>query len=72
MATFADGTLLVSDYNHGRLVLFNGDGRFIGVIGRAGTGPGEFLQPWGVAIDDAGLMYVSEFRGSRIQILRRV
>ena len=36
---------------------------------RVGAGPGEFNEPWGVAVGKQRL-YVSEFAGARIQVLR--
>jgi len=35
--------------------------------GRAGTGPGEFRQPHGIAVDDRGVIYVADRRNARLQ-----
>jgi DNA-binding beta-propeller fold protein YncE len=40
---------------------------FITKWGSSGSGNGEFQNPWGVAIDDTGNVYVSEYNGHRIQ-----
>lgn len=39
-----------------------------GVVGRFGTGEGEFNQPWGIAVDRDGNVYVSDAGNNRIQI----
>jgi len=41
--------------------VFAADGTFIGSWGDPGTGPGELGFPWGIALDDAGNAYVSEY-----------
>ena len=46
---------------------FTPQGDAIGVWGDRGEGPGQFRMPWGVAIDSAGDVYVSDWRNDRIQ-----
>lgn len=41
--------------------------QMIGAWGREGTGPGEFREPIGVAVDDSGYVYVSDAGNNRIQ-----
>ncbi len=44
LARRADGAVLVSDYEGGRILIFDWSGRFLGVFGGHGGGPGEFMQ----------------------------
>ena len=38
-------------------------------IGRNGTGPGEFNDPWGIALDGAGHLVVVDQFNHRVQVL---
>lgn len=50
--------LIVSDrYNH-RIQVFDIDGKYIFEFGENGSSPGKFDNPWGVALDELGLIYV--------------
>jgi hypothetical protein len=52
-----------------RIVKFDSKGRFLKVIGRMGSGPGEFIEPHGLAMDSAGRLFVADRSNNRIQIL---
>jgi streptogramin lyase len=52
-----------------RIVKFDRKGRFLKVIGRMGSGPGEFIEPHGLAMDSAGRLFVADRSNNRIQIL---
>lgn len=50
--------LIVSDrYNH-RIVIFDQSGHYVTKFGRHGPSNGRFNNPWGVAVDDMGMIYV--------------
>ncbi|HUV39470.1 MAG TPA: ATP-binding cassette domain-containing protein [Planctomycetota bacterium] len=57
----ADGRIAVCDTHYRRVILFNLEGKLVGQFGREGTGPGEFIYPVGLAQDDKGNLYVSEY-----------
>ena len=68
----ANGDIFVAD-GHGdktnaRIVRFSADGAFIKAWGRAGSGPGEFNAPHGLAFDSQGRLFVADRGNSRIQI----
>ena len=44
------GRLVVSDFHHQRLVVFDLDGQFIEAVGHQGTGDGELWQVFGMAV----------------------
>ena len=45
------------------------DGKFVGKCGRAGSGDGEFNQPWGITLDKDGNIYVADWKNHRVQKL---
>ncbi|CAD5222098.1 unnamed protein product [Bursaphelenchus xylophilus] len=60
--------LVVSDrYNH-RIQLFDLDGRYVRMFGGPGKENGNFNNPWGVAIDNLGMIYVCDKDNHRVQI----
>jgi DNA-binding beta-propeller fold protein YncE len=55
------------DTGNDRVVKLGTGGHFLGSWGRAGTGPGQFQQPAGVAVDPRGDVYVADTGNNRIQ-----
>jgi hypothetical protein len=51
--------------------VFDGDGNFLRVIGRTGTGPGEFRTPHAIDFDSQGRLIVADRHNHRIQILTK-
>jgi hypothetical protein len=47
-------------------------GKKVGSFGRAGSFPGEFQQPHGIAVDSKGNIYVDENRGRRVHKFKPV
>ena len=69
------GDLFVADHGNNRIQKLDPSGRVLAVWGRnggdgsAGTGPGEFHNPRGVALDTAGDVFVADKANNRIQRL---
>jgi DNA-binding beta-propeller fold protein YncE len=69
------GNVYVADHGNARVQKFSGSGGLLAVwgtpccAGRPGSGPGEFWEPRGVAIDSKGNVYVAEKLNHRIQKL---
>ncbi|CAD5216232.1 unnamed protein product [Bursaphelenchus okinawaensis] len=60
--------LVVSDrYNH-RIQLFDLDGKFVRLFGGNGKENGKFNNPWGLAIDNLGMIYVCDKDNHRVQV----
>jgi sugar lactone lactonase YvrE len=51
-----------------RILKFDKTGKFIKEWGKLGTGPGEFDQPHGLAMDSRGRLIVGDRNNNRIQI----
>lgn len=63
-----NGRLFISDgYGNARILEYNSKGQRVKQWGRAGTGPGEFRQPHGIAVDDRGVIYVADRQNARLQ-----
>lgn len=60
------GNLYIADTGNGRVLMFNGRGRFLRKIGRTGTGMGRFRVPIGIAVSDDGFVYVADQAGNKV------
>jgi len=72
LAVAPDGTIFVADGHGGdsnaRIVKLAPDSKVIKSWGKKGSGPGEFNEPHGIALDTAGRVFVADRVNSRIQI----
>ncbi len=64
-----DDRLYVIEYGAGRLSVFEPSGRLVGRHGSTGTGGGHFNTPWGLAVDDAGRVWVADEGNRRIVVV---
>ncbi|HEY7336100.1 MAG TPA: peptidyl-alpha-hydroxyglycine alpha-amidating lyase family protein [Bryobacteraceae bacterium] len=66
--TFApNGRLFISDgYGNARILEYSADGKRLNVWGSAGTGPGQFQIPHGIAVN-GNTLYVADRGNARIQ-----
>jgi tripartite motif-containing protein 71 len=62
--------LYAIDLGSCRLRRFTPEGVLVARTGGPGAGPGEFAQPWGLAVTADGLVYVADTRNHRIVALR--
>lgn len=78
LTTDAEGNIYVVDTLNQRIEKFAPDGTFLDAVGQPGSGPGQFGNPrspdyeiddgpWGIAVDDAGNVYVADTWNYRIQ-----
>jgi hypothetical protein len=59
----------IADTEHDQVLKFSADGTLLRQVGSAGTGPGEFRRPLGIASDAVGNIYVADSLNSRVQKL---
>src|SRR5207237_7557082 len=55
----------------GRISVFDRSGKFLRVIGKTGTGPGEFRTPHAIEFDSQERLIVADRHNHRIQILTK-
>jgi sugar lactone lactonase YvrE len=63
-----DGNVYVADTINNRIQIFDADGKFINMFGKAGDGPGYFARPKGLALDADGHIWVADASLGRIQV----
>ncbi len=61
-----DGLVYVADSGNHRIQVFDRDGQFVRGWGSFGTEPGQFNEPWGLAVDEEYL-YVADTWNHRVQ-----
>jgi DNA-binding beta-propeller fold protein YncE len=71
VAVDKEGNVYVSDTMNNRVQIFDPDGKFISMFGKAGDGPGDFARPKGIAIDGDSHIWVADAFTNRIQIFDR-
>ncbi len=57
----------MADSRNNRIQKFDAQGRFVGMFGGGGGSPGRFNEPWSVAVDGDGFIYVADTWNHRIQ-----
>ncbi|HEX4440878.1 MAG TPA: flippase activity-associated protein Agl23 [Thermoanaerobaculia bacterium] len=65
---FAKGFLDVADTGNKRIVRLDAEGHVASTWGGAGTEPGRFVEPVGLATDPAGRIWVADTGNHRIQV----
>ena len=61
--------IVVVDSGNNRLQLLAPDGAHLKTIGSKGSGPGQFNNPYGVAVDGDGNWLVADYGNHRLQLL---
>lgn len=66
-ATGDNHLLITSRWSHAVMV-YTLEGKLVHTFGRRGSLPGRFDEPWGICIDDSGLVYVADCGNKRVQV----
>ena len=70
VAVAGNGMVYVLDAGNSRVAVFNPDGSFVTSWGQAGDQPGQFNDPWGIAVNDE-FVFVADTWNYRIQKFTR-
>ncbi len=70
IAVYEDEVFVV-DTGNKRIRVYDFDGDFRRDIGSGGAGKGELSEPVGIAVNDAGLLFVADTWNRRVQVLTR-
>ena len=68
LAVDASGNVFVADTGNFRVVKLDASGREVAVIGRKGSGPGEFESAWIPGVDGKGQLYVLDPRRGHVNV----
>ncbi|KAA3664879.1 MAG: TIGR03663 family protein [Chloroflexi bacterium] len=66
VAVTEDGRIFVADSGNARIQVFEANGELITAWGSFGTEPGQFNEPWDLAVDDQ-FVYVADTWNHRVQ-----
>jgi tripartite motif-containing protein 2/3/tripartite motif-containing protein 71 len=58
----------VSQHDNHHVSVFTSEGQFVMTFGRRGEGPGEFICPCGLAVDNSGVVYVCGMGNNCVQV----
>ena len=62
IAVDSQGNIFVVDSGNQRIQKYDKDGNYLQTIGRKGQGPGEFMRPFNILLDEQDNIYLMEIR----------
>ena len=66
------GYRFVCEFGNSRVQIFDENGSSVAILGGAGAEPGQMNNPWAIALDSRGNLYVADSANHRVQkFLRR-
>jgi len=68
MAQNSQGDLYVLKNIPSEVVIYSRDGKFLSKFGKEGKGPGQFLQPFSIAIDSQDKVYICDVKREKILV----
>ena len=61
------GGIIVCEFGNSRIQIFDPEGKPLELLGGPGAAPGQFSNPWSIALDSAGNLYVADSQNHRVQ-----
>ncbi|MCF6246557.1 MAG: NHL repeat-containing protein [Desulfobacula sp.] len=61
------GLIYIVDGVNNKIKIFSSSGKFISSFGKKGKGPGQFLYPLGIDIDQTGKVFIADSQNHRVQ-----
>ncbi|MBU1636726.1 hypothetical protein KKC97_03575 [bacterium] len=71
ISTAPDGSLIISDTGHNRVLSVGKQGKLLFEVGSMGSGPGEFMWPKDIAAESGIVLWVADFGNRRVSKLSR-
>ena len=68
LITISENELYVSEEGNHRVSVFTTQGDYLTSFGSHGSGPQQFSCPYGIAVDQSGMVYVADHSNNRIQV----
>ena len=68
IAATSDNHLLITSYWSNTVMVYTLEGELVHEFGGRGSDLGRFNRPWGICVDDDGLVYVAEEGNRRVQV----
>jgi len=66
-AGIAGGNQFVCEFGNSRIQIFNAQNQPVEMLGGAGGEPSRFSNPWSIALDSRGNLYVADAGNHRVQ-----
>ena len=63
----SDNHLLITSFFN-TVMVYSLEGELVHEFGGSGSDPGRFYRPWGICVDDNGLVYVADSGNRRVQV----
>ena len=63
----SEDMVYVTESFNNRVLVFTCEGKFLTSFGTRGTGPGQFTDPYGIAVDKNGVVYVADNGNNHLQ-----
>ncbi len=64
----SDDRVYVGEYLNNRVSVFTCEGVFLKSFGSRGSGPGQLYLPFGITVDQCGVVYVSDTTDNNVQM----
>jgi hypothetical protein len=61
------GFQFVCEFGNSRIQIFDANDKPVEIVGNAGGKPGELANPWAVALDSHGNLYVADSQNHRVE-----
>ena len=68
IAATSDNHLLITSFRFETVMVYTLEGELVHEFGGRGSDPGRFDGPWGICVDDDGLVYVADWGNKRVQV----
>ena len=68
IATTSDNHLVITSYHSDTVMVYTLEGELVHEFGGKGSEPGTFLGPWGICVNDDGLVFVVDRWNNCVQV----